>query len=64
MTLFNIINVVIKFTKNKKPILFFAKFSILNQKILAKIAKFFSGKIIYLAPERVVHPGYLYSKKR
>ena len=47
MTLFNITNVIIKFTKNKKPILFFAKFSILNQKILAKIAKFFSGKIIW-----------------
>ena len=64
MTLFNIANVFIRFTRNKKPILFFAKFSILNQQILAKFSKLFSGKLIYLAPERVVHPGYLYSKKR
>jgi len=63
MALFNIVNVIIRFTKNKKPILFFAKLSMLNQHILAKFAKFFSGKLIYLAPDRNVHPVYLIYKE-
>ena len=60
----NRLNFFLEFVTFKKPVFFFPRLSMLNQKFIFFFSKLFGGKIIYLSPDRFCHSISLMKKEQ